>query len=187
MQSVRPLSYSSVSGLPTPPLSHVSAFTFEPPDKPPPNIVTPASPTARTHHSPPLDPQRSHEGSPPDARASTAASTSVLATSPSYTLSTRPLPSRHNPYSYSSSPRSIELVTPFAPAHESASGPSLNQAVNWSLTGTVERPQRQWSGSKWALAGMTNGTAGAHLGPGHPSAPGGLFAVPETVRPARQR
>ena len=103
--------------------------------KPPPNIVAPASPTTRTYPSPPLNPQIPHQGTPPDT-ATTPTNTVAIAAGGGSSITTRPLPPRHNPASYfSGSPRSIELVTPFGIPYAStiASFPgSLKDAVRWS-------------------------------------------------------
>ncbi|KAI9886511.1 MAG: hypothetical protein M1823_001691 [Watsoniomyces obsoletus] len=112
-------------------------------DRPPPNIVTPASPTARTFPSPPLNPQMAHEGTPPSDVNSVLANgtgpgSSAFSPPSSYAMTMRPLPPRQNPASFSGSPRSIELVTPFMYHNGGVTGPSmpgpgsLNDAVRWS-------------------------------------------------------
>ena len=122
------------SSLPTPTMTGYHHL-MDMQSKPPPNIVTPASPTTRTYPSPPLNPQVPHGGTPPYTTI-TPTDTAAIAGGGGSSLTMRPLPPRHNPASnFSGSPRSIELVTPFGVSYAStiASFPgSLNDAARWS-------------------------------------------------------
>ncbi|KAI9754141.1 MAG: hypothetical protein M1815_005781 [Lichina confinis] len=142
-ESIRiPLSRSSASCISLPSLSNLTTV-FDEQGRPPRNIVAPASPTARTYPSPPFDPLE-RDSPPPSDKA--VLSSSVAASPPRH-LSARPLPPRQNPLTFSGSPRSIDLVNPFA-SHYGASfaataapfsmPASLDDTVRWGNPGALE-------------------------------------------------
>ncbi|KAI9783616.1 MAG: hypothetical protein M1816_001322 [Peltula sp. TS41687] len=124
---------SSTSNISLPQLSYLASSTnSDLTSKPPRNIVPPASPTARSHLAPWLTPRN---GEIPSG-------TVVVASSPPPTaaVSARPLPRRQNPTCLSTSPRSIELVTPLTYSESVISLPaSLNHVMRWNLDGASGR------------------------------------------------
>ena len=142
-ESIRiPLSRSSASCISLPSLSTLTTV-FDEQGRPPRNIVAPASPTVRTYPSPPFDPLE-RDSPPPSDKA--VLSSSVAASPPRH-LSARPLPPRQNPSTFSGSPRSIDLVNPFASQYgasfAAAAAPfsmpaSLDDAVRWGNPGALE-------------------------------------------------
>ncbi len=171
-------------------------------DRPPPNIVPPASPTARTYPSPPLNPQIAHEGTPPSDIHSVLANgtgpgpgSSAFSPPSSYAMTMRPLPPRHNPASFSGSPRSIELVTPFMYHNGGVTGScvpgpgSLNDAVRWSAEEAKKNVYENgmMGGNQAALVsrhsfvGFVNRSGGGATG-GAAAAPGGAPTVGSSLR-----
>lgn len=134
-----PLMRLSTSNISLPQLSHLGSINTDTTSKPPRNIVPPASPTVRTHFSPSLNPDYPNGDVPSGTSVSgTTVPASGLASSPPYAFSARPLPRRQNPTCLSTSPRSIELVTPLTYMDGIASTPaSLNHVVRWSVDGTA--------------------------------------------------
>jgi len=77
-----------------------------------------------------------------------ASSVSTSTNNPSYGLSNRPLPPRHNPsYSASASPRSIDLVTPFTPSAPASLAPTNRTGSSASLKANTAANTRAQSGT----------------------------------------